>query len=215
MGIGWSLGFIFISIFCDVFFVIFGSKNFFKRTKEKFSLLYAFPCEFNITERFYDNLTGNIFLIASIGFSVVYYATFTNNYYGFYIVIMIFGILSALFALGLNLFPLTQMKWHIASVVLAIASQFAISVSNTLFSFQLLSQTSKNYYILPIIFSIILAVGSSFIMLNPKFKYDLKYEPSGEGYKRKPFYVACISEWVILLILELNKFVILLNLVNV
>ena len=79
MGIGWSLSFAFLSLFCLILSIVFGAQNFKKRTEEKFSFLYAFPSELNITERFFDNYLGNLFSIIGAISSIAFYTTFTKE----------------------------------------------------------------------------------------------------------------------------------------
>ena len=76
--------------------IYFGSKNFKYRTKSNFSFLNVFPCEFNITDRFFDNFYGNIFSIISCILSIAFFCTYPSSFEGLLLPILAFGILTSI-----------------------------------------------------------------------------------------------------------------------
>ena len=215
MGIGWSLSFAFLSLFCLILSIIFGAQNFKKRTEEKFSFLYAFPSEFNITERFFDNYLGNLFSIIGAISSIAFYTTFTKEYKGYNLPIIILGIVGAISSLAMFFFTFSHLKKRFLVVIISLGVDFAMCALLILLAYQKYSITLKNYYILCIVIPAIFLLGAAVLMVNPKFRYDIKLEDKNGAYKRKPFYVACISEWLILLLFELCKFPIILLIANI
>ena len=208
---GFTLPALILSVLFGVLFLVASFISYRNKYKVTYNIRNMFPYELNYKSNFSENFYGNISLIlATISF-VFFFSTFDlkfNN--GFFIMIMISGILSSILFLALVFIPLDYMRLHSIVFILFLISSFLLSTSISIGSFiynQQIGETS------PIPFIIFI------LLLNPKLNLNIRMketiaEDGSIKYVRPRMITIAFSQWLLffsLFISEILLFVLTLS----
>ena len=184
-----SLLLLFVSIY-------FGSKNFKYRTQSKFSFLNVFPCEFNITDRFFDNFYGNIFSIVSCILSIAFFCTYPSSFEGILLPILAFGVLTSFFNILVEVTTLKNLRSHILYACAQGTSNFTLYILFIVLLVLKIYQDQQYLSFIPLALAAIALLGIIFVFIKSKLNFNLTKEETNGEYERKHHYWIIILEWI-------------------
>ena len=189
---------VFASIYC-------GSRNFKYRTNTKFSFFNVFPCEFNITERFFDNFYGNILSIIACMLSIAFFCTYPSTFEGVFLPIFIFGVLTSILNILVEVTTLKNLRFHILYACAQGTSNFVLF--GVFIASQVMNIYNEKLYLsfIPLVLAVIILLGIIFVLFKSKLDFNLTKEEVNGEYERKPRYWTIILEWVNRFSFELIK----------
>ena len=213
---------IFGAAFIFFFFGVFLSiRNYEFTYKSKYSLLNSFPFEVNYGGNFFDNLFGNVALVLSFIFLIVFYATFDGSHSnGMAIFALISGILLSVFSAFIFFVPFKNLKTHIALSTFSFAFSFTLAASIFLLN---MFYYEQNDNILNLVAAIIEGIVGLVILasvLNPKLSLRIEGReetlPNGEVKITRPKLIPyALTEWIIVFTLFIDAIGIILYLISV
>lgn len=219
---GFTLPALILSVLFGVLFLVASFISYRNKYKVTYNIRNMFPYELNYKSNFSENFYGNISLIlATISF-VFFFSTFDlkfNN--GFFIIIMISGILSSILFLALVFIPLDYMRLHSIVFILFLISSFLLSTSISIGSFiynQQIGETSPIPFII-FILGFVLTLLILVLLLNPKLNLNIRMketiaEDGSIKYVRPRMITIAFSQWLLffsLFISEILLFVLTLS----
>lgn len=212
MRIGVLIALTFLSYLLFVLSVYFGSKNFKYRTQSKFSVLNVFPCEFNITERFFDNFYGNILSLGSCLVSIAFFCTYPSTFEGIYLPIFLFGLLTCILNVLVEVTTLKSLRAHILYACAQGTTNFALFV--TFIISQALKIYENQLYLsfIPLILATLVLLGIIFVVTKSKLSFSITNEEVDDEFKRKHHYWIVILEWINRLSFEFIKILLIISL---
>ena len=175
--------------------IYFGSKNFKYRTKTPFSFLNVFPCEFNITEKFTDNFYGNIFAIVSSLISIAFFCSYPSTFEGIYLVIFVFGVLTSIFNIMVDVTYLKSLKQHILFVSAQATANLMLVIIFLYAQVVKIYQNQLYLSFIPLIIAALNLIGLVFISIKSKLNFNLATEDVNGKYERKKIYWIVVFEW--------------------
>ena len=211
------LSFLFGALFLVTSFISYKNKY-----KVAYNIRNMFPYELNYKSRFVENFYGNTTLIlATISF-IFFFSTFDLKFTnGFFIMIMISGILASLLFLALVFIPLEYMRLHSIVFIPFLISSFLLATSISIGSFiynQQIGETSPipfAIFLLGFVLTLLILV----LLLNPKLNLNIRMketidEDGSIKYVRPRMITIAFSQWLLffsLFISEILLFVLTLS----
>lgn len=214
---GFSLAFVFIAFFSFFLFILFSFINYKNRYKTSYDLRNHFPYELNYESFFKENLLGNIAATFLVIATILFYVFFDEKHInGYYLFVMIAGIVNALISYALIFVPLKMTKTHLALLAINIILSFLIPFSLA-FNSALTYQSSNSGVALA--FTIINAVICLFVfvlIMNPKLtnwaKMDEQKNSDGTTtYIRPKIFILAFTEWLLYFVSVITLVVVLLT----
>lgn len=211
-----------LSVLFGTLFLVTSFVSYKNKYKIAYNIRNMFPYELNYKGRFSDNFYGNVSLIlATISF-VFFFSTFDLKFdNGFFIMIMISGILASILFLSLIFIPLDYMRLYSIVFILFLISSFLLATSISIGSFvfnQQIGETSPIPFII-FILGFVLTLFILVLLLNPKLNLNIRMkETIGDDgsikYVRPRMITIAFSQWLLffsLFISEILLFVLTLS----
>lgn len=212
-----ALAFFFLHVILLVAFMVFSFANYHERFHQSYDLRNHFPYELNYESRFKDNFIGNLSVLLMSVSMICFYIFFdTKHVNGYYIWVMISGIITAFSTLSIVFIPLKHLKTHLlittAMIIFSFATPFGIALSNAI-------HFSSTNSAVSLTLSIVAAVICLFIfilIMNPKLSKwaNLEQQKSPDGtvtYVRPKFFVLAFTQWLLIFSAILTEIVTLLT----
>ena len=196
MKTGVLIALVFVSFLFFFLSIYFGNKNFKYRTKLRFSFLNVFPCEFNITDRFLDNLYGNFFSCLACLVSIAFYCTYPSSFEGIVLPIFIFGILTSILNILVEVTTLKNLRFHIIYACAQGTTNFVLFAA--FITSQVLKIYENNSYLsyIPLVLACLTVLAIIFVAIKSKLSFNLTKEEVNGDYERKSHYWIVILEWI-------------------
>ena len=195
MKTGVLIALVFVSFLFFFLSIYFGSKNFKYRTKLRFSFLNVFPCEFNITDRFLDNLYGNFFSCLACLVSIAFYCTYPSSFEGIVLPIFIFGILTSILNILVEVTTLKNLRTHILYACAQGTTNFTLYILFIVLLFFKIYEDQLYLSIIPLALAALVLASIVFVLFKSKLNFNLTNEETNGEYDRKHHYWIIILEW--------------------
>ena len=175
-----------------------------KRNDVDFDIKNSFPFELNYRSEFKENFYTHILLALYTSICCGFYATlFSKNVNGYFLFILIGGILSSLVIYSLFYIPLLRLKLHIAVDAICFALKLAISGAIIILSYRLIKDNMSWANVTSLVLGSISTLAIVALMINPRLTLDFRsmevVKENGEKeYVRPKYVVLALSEWLLI-----------------
>ena len=177
-----------------------------KRNDVDFDIKNSFPFELNYHSEFKENFYTHILLALYTSICCGFYATlFSKNVNGYFLFILIGGILSSLVIYSLFYIPLLRLKLHIAVDAICFALKLAISGAIIILSYRLIKDNMSWANVTSLVIGSISTLAIVALMINPRLTLDFRsmevVKENGEKeYVRPKYVVLALSEWLLIFV---------------
>ena len=212
-----ALVFLVLEAFLIAGFIAFSFTNYKERFHLPYDLRNHFPYELNYESKFKDNFLGNLLLALAIGCGIAFYITFDSaKQNGYFLFVMVGGIIHLLSIFFLAFVPLKLTKSHLALVTLEIVLSFLIPFAIAINASLTYNTSKDNSYLTFIILPTILCIAIFILIMNPKLtkwsKMDEKKNEDGTTtYLRPRYFILAFYEWILLFFSLIIQLVVILS----
>jgi len=202
-----------LSVLFGALFLVTSFISYKNKYKVAYNIRNMFPYELNYKSRFSENFYGNVSLILTVISFLFFFSTFDLRFSnGFFIMIMISGILASILFLALVFIPLDYMRLHSIVFILFLISSFLLATSISIGSFiynQQIGETSPIPFII-FILGFVLTLLILVLLLNPKLNLNIRMkeiiaEDGSVKYVRPRVIIIAFSQWLIFFFLFISE----------
>ena len=200
----YALVFLVVEVFLFAGFLFFSIMNYKERFKSNYDLRNHFPYELNFESPYKENFLGNTLLLLATASGIAFYVLFDNNKTnGYFMFIMIGGIVHLLAMFFLVFVPLKLLKSHLVLVTLDIILSFLIPFALAISASFRFYHTNDAIYMIFIIIPAVICLWVFIMMMNPKLtnwsRMDKKKNEDGSiTYTRPRYFILALYEWMLM-----------------